>query len=127
LLIGDAAGLADPFVGEGLYYAFLNSKIAANNIINFFKIDNYNLAKEYHNNIDSQLTKVLKVARLFMYIFNLFPNFLFWFGSETSIGNEIMISLVTGEIRYNEIYKIFNCFKKRFFIKLYYQECLRFL
>ena len=64
-LVGDAAGLADPFVGEGLYYAFLNSNIAAMGILNFFRNEHYDLAKEYHKNIDSQLTEVLKCARIF--------------------------------------------------------------
>ncbi len=32
-LIGDAAGLIDPFTGEGIYYALLSAKAAANSIV----------------------------------------------------------------------------------------------
>lgn len=32
-LIGDAAGLIDPFTGEGIYYAFLSAKAAADSIV----------------------------------------------------------------------------------------------
>lgn len=33
LLIGDAAGLIDPFTGEGIYYALLSAKLAAESIL----------------------------------------------------------------------------------------------
>jgi geranylgeranyl reductase family protein len=114
LLVGDAAGIVDPFVGEGLHWAFLNGKIVANVIINFFRKDDYDLASEYHKNIDSEVTPILKCAKFYVFMFNLFPNFSFWFGSETSIGRDIIIKLITGEIKYNEVHKILNCFKKRF-------------
>lgn len=32
-LIGDAAGLIDPFTGEGIYYAFLSAKVVADTIV----------------------------------------------------------------------------------------------
>ncbi len=117
LLIGDAAGLADPFVGEGLYHAFIGSMIAARNIINFFKKENYDLAFEYNKNIDSKLSDVLKWARVYMFLFNHFPNLSFWFGSETSVGNEILLSFITGEIKYNEVKKLIKLSSKRILSK----------
>ena len=113
ILTGDAAGIADPFVGEGLYHAFICSSIAAKHIINYFKIDNYNLAYNYNENINRKLFDILKWARAYVFIYNHFPNFSFWFGSETSVGNEILISLITGEIKYNEIKKIIRCFIRK--------------
>lgn len=113
LLIGDAAGIADPFVGEGLYHTFICSNIAAKHIINFFKIENYDIAYEYNENINHKLFDVLKWARAYAFIYNHFPNFSFWLGSETSIGNEILISWITGEIKYNEIKKIIKCFSRK--------------
>jgi flavin-dependent dehydrogenase len=53
LLIGDAAGLADPFVGEGIHNAFISGRIAATKIIDFFKKENYDLASEYNKNFDN--------------------------------------------------------------------------
>jgi hypothetical protein len=47
----------------------------------------------------------LKWARVYEFFFNHFPNRSFWFGSETSVGTEIINSLITGEIKYNEIKK----------------------
>jgi geranylgeranyl reductase family protein len=108
LLVGDAAGLTDPFTGEGIYYAFINGEIASKHIQNFFKIKNYDLALEYEKHINSKLFDVLKWGRLYSNIFNLFPNFSFWLGSETALGNEIINSFITGEIKYNDIFKILN-------------------
>lgn len=111
LLVGDAAGLADPFVGEGIYHAFISAKIAATNIINFFKEKNFNLADEYNKDIDRNLRDVLKWAKVYVFFFNHFQNLSFWFGSETSIGNKILNSFITGELKYNEIRKIVRLFK----------------
>jgi geranylgeranyl reductase family protein len=108
LLVGDAAGLTDPFTGEGIYYAFINGEIASRQILKFFRTKNYNLAVEYNKNINSKLFDVLKWAEVYTSIFNHFPNLSFWFGSETSVGNDIIIPLITGEIKYNEILKILN-------------------
>jgi len=108
LLVGDAAGLTDPFTGEGIYYVFINGEIASKQILNFFRINNYDLALEYNKNIYLKLYDVLKWAKVFISIFNHFPNFSFWFGSETELGNEIIIPLLTGEIKYNEIPKMLN-------------------
>lgn len=113
LLVGDAAGLVDPFTGEGLYYAFTSGTIAAKNVTNFFKNNNYNLADKYNKNIDSQLLDVLKWARMYETFFHYFPNLSFWFGSECSVGNEIVSSFITGEIKYNEVKKIIKSIGKR--------------
>lgn len=106
LLVGDAAGLADPFTGEGVYYAFISSRIASKHILNFFNSKNYDLALEYNKNIYSNLFDVQKWGMLYESIFQHVPNVSFWFGSECFIGNEILNSFITGEIKYNEISKI---------------------
>lgn len=113
LLVGDAAGLADPFTGEGIYYAFISSMIASKHILSFFKNKNYDLAFEYDKNINSKLADVHKWARFYEFLFHHFPNVSFWFGSETSLGNEIVNSFITGEIKYNEVKKIIKLTVRR--------------
>ena len=108
ILVGDAAGLTDPFTGEGIYYTLINGEIASKQILNFFKTENYNLSFEYNKNIHLKLYDVLRWAKIYTSIFNRFPNFSFWFGSETALGNDIIIPLITGELKYNEISKIIN-------------------
>ncbi len=114
LLVGDAAGLTDPFTGEGIYYAFINGEIASKQIINYFKIRNYDLAFEYNKNINMKLLNLIKWAEVYTSIFNYFPNFSFWFGSETTLGKEIIISLIIGDIKYNDISNILNYSIKNF-------------
>ncbi|MGF3555316.1 MAG: geranylgeranyl reductase family protein [Thermoplasmatota archaeon] len=106
MLVGDAAGLADPFTGEGIYYAFINSGLASIHIQNFFKNRNYNLANEYNKSVNLKLFDVHKWAKFYESMFHRFPNLSFWFGSETSLGNDIVNSFITGEIKYNEVKKI---------------------
>ena len=108
ILVGDAAGITDPFTGEGIYYAFINGEIASKQIINSFRIKNYDLAYAYNKSIHIGLFNLIKWAEVYTYIFNHFPNFSFWFGSETTLGRDIIISLITGDIKYNEISKILN-------------------
>lgn len=113
LLVGDAAGLADSFTGEGLYQAFLSSLIVSKSIKNFFEIDNYNLANNYIRDINTQLLDMEKWAKIYEFLFHHFPNFSFWLGSESFFGYEILKSFLTGNIRYNEIRKILNHFIKK--------------
>lgn len=118
LLVGDAAGLADPFTGEGIYYAFISSQIASKHILNFFKNDNYALAEAYDNNVNLKLSNVQKWAKAYEFLFHHFPNFSFWFGSECYIGNEVLNSFITGEIKYNEVTKIIKYSVKRILGKM---------
>jgi len=112
ILVGDAAGLADPFTGEGIYYAFVTSNIAAKHIVNFLKNKNYDLADLYNKNINSELYLIYKWAKIYESFFHTFPTISFWLGSECYIGNKIVNKFVTGEIKYNEILKIIlNVFK----------------
>ena len=108
LLIGDAAGIADPFTGEGIYYALVSSEVASKNIIKYFKNKNYDLAKFYNRDIDIKLGRIHKWAKIYENFFHHFPNFCFWLGSEFYIGNKIVNRFITGEIKYNEILKIFK-------------------
>jgi len=113
LLVGDAAGLADPFTGEGIYYAFVSSMIAAKNILCFFKNENYDLAHSYMEDINSKMFDIQKWALVYEFLFHHFPNVSFWFGSDCFLGNEILNAFVRGEIKYNEVSKIIQFSGKR--------------
>ncbi|WP_159429918.1 NAD(P)/FAD-dependent oxidoreductase [Halarsenatibacter silvermanii] len=61
LLIGDAAYLADPLVGEGIYNACFSAEIAANTIIKFISGEKNSLL-QYQKHIEDQLYFQLKSA-----------------------------------------------------------------
>ena len=51
IIVGDAAGLVDPVTGEGIYYAMLSGKYAAETIIEKLKNNNISLANLYNKKI----------------------------------------------------------------------------
>jgi geranylgeranyl reductase family protein len=113
LLIGDAAGLADPFTGEGIYYALKSSIIASNEIKNFLDDKSYDLSNQYNKKITINFSHIQKWAKRYEFLFHHFTKLSFWFGSEFLIGNYILNSFITGEIKYNELTKIIKYSIKR--------------
>ena len=66
LLIGDAAGLAEAFFGEGIYYALKSAQLAAYAILNAFANDDINLYTKYvKQEIVADMHYSLLNARLF--------------------------------------------------------------
>ena len=115
LLVGDAAGLADPFTGEGIYYALKSSIIASNEIKNHLNKKNYDLSNKYNNKIKKDLYDGQKWAKRYEFLFHHFTKLSFWLGSEFSIGNYILNSFITGELKYNELTEIIKYSTKRIF------------
>jgi len=74
LLVGDAAGLVDPFTGEGIYSAVRSAKLAAPLLAEALREGRKSL-KAYQEAVDRELTPELESARLFREIFNLRPSF----------------------------------------------------
>ena len=70
LLVGDACGLADPLLGEGIYYAHLSAQLAAQAICTSISVD-----------IDTRYSQLLKhrIVRELRWI-HFYRNFLFWGG-----------------------------------------------
>ncbi len=74
LLLGDAAGLADPFTGEGIYPAIRSAQIAASVLPEALK-NGWNSLKPYQEAVDWELMPELECSRLFRELFNLRPSF----------------------------------------------------
>jgi len=72
ILIGDAAGLADPFSGEGIFSAVRSAQIAASALQEALQ-DHRDSLKHYQEAVDRELTPELECARLFRELFNLRP------------------------------------------------------
>jgi len=74
LLAGDAAGLADPFTGEGIYSSVRSAQIAAS-VLREAVREGWNSLQEYEDEVNKRLMPELEGSRLFREIFNLCPSF----------------------------------------------------
>ncbi|MGE5252671.1 MAG: NAD(P)/FAD-dependent oxidoreductase, partial [Planctomycetaceae bacterium] len=70
LLVGDAAGLADPFSGEGIFSAVRSAQIAASALQQAMK-GRWDSLKPYQEFIDREMMPELECSRLFRELFNL--------------------------------------------------------
>ncbi len=103
LLLGDAAGLVDPFLGEGISYAIQSGTIAADCIIN-------NNASEYRKRIEGEINSDLKYARMLLKIVKLDPKrFVTLLAHDAAIARDY-VKIVLGDSTYRQFLK--DAFKK---------------
>lgn len=76
LLLGDAAGLADPLTGEGIYNAVLSAQLAAPAIENCLVRGRVGL-QDYQRAMDERIVSELSVARILSKFFVRFPHLAF--------------------------------------------------
>lgn len=72
LLVGDAANLVDPFLGEGIYYAIRSSQIAAETVIEAFKGGHINCAL-YQERITREMYPQFRAAEKLARLSYTFP------------------------------------------------------
>jgi len=103
LLLGDAAGLVDPFLGEGISYAIQSGKIAAYCIAN-------NNPGDYRKRIEEEITNDFKYARILVRIVKLDPKrSVKLLAKDNGIARDYA-KIVSGDSTYREFLK--NAFKK---------------
>ncbi len=73
LLVGDAAGLADPFSGEGIFSAVRSAQFAADALQEAMK-NHLDSLTHYQEVVDRDFTPELECSRLFRELFNLRPS-----------------------------------------------------
>jgi len=74
LLLGDAAGLVDPFTGEGIFYAIRSAQLAAPLLAEAVKEGRDSL-QACQESINRNLMPEIECSRLLREIFNLRPSF----------------------------------------------------
>lgn len=101
LLVGDAANLADPWLGEGLYYALYSGRLAAETIIKHNNGDLTDLAA-YTRKINRTCVKQFSYAKRFSSLVNALPyiNVLLLKSSKTF--QKIVIDLLRGDQTYKD-------------------------
>lgn len=103
LLLGDAANLADPWLGEGIFYAIRSARIAAEEMINFLKGNLAGLSS-YTSRINLEIVSHLGQARLLARTIYQFP----WIGSYLLSKSLAMQQIIFNAIRGDRTFRQVN-------------------
>src|SRR3972149_7925775 len=104
LLIGDAAGLADPITGEGIYFGLRSGQIATEVIAQSLATDSL-LLDEYTQKVKNEIISDFKFAS---YIAKFFYNLSFFTYNllrKTNRFSEAFVRVVAGEQPYRDMFK----------------------
>jgi geranylgeranyl reductase family protein len=93
LLVGDAAGLVDPFVGEGIRYAISSARLASQAIVN-------NDLTSYEKSIWQEIGHSLATAAFVADLYYRFPQLCFHIGVRNPAVIDYMVDVLTGGVDY---------------------------
>ncbi|OPX86503.1 MAG: putative oxidoreductase [Pelotomaculum sp. PtaB.Bin104] len=102
ILLGDAAGLVDPFSGEGIYYAIKSAHLAAEAIL-----ENRGRPEHapsfYQEMVERQITSELELAHKLAKIFYTFTKATFHLIERRPVIAERLYQIVSGNKKYSDI------------------------
>ena len=107
LLVGDAAGLADFWTGEGIFSAVHSARLAAREILRFFRGETRGLT-DYQTRVDREITPELRAAYQFSKIFNYFGLLAFSCLERYDYPWEVFCRAMRGDRSFGEIKKCFR-------------------
>jgi geranylgeranyl reductase family protein len=110
LLLGDAAGLADPLTGEGIYNAILSAQLAAPVIENSLAHDKVKL-EDYQEAMDEKIMCELRTAHVLSKFFIRFPHLAFGMLQRSDGVWRTGCGLMSGELKYTDIKRRAGGFK----------------
>ncbi len=96
LLVGDAAGLINPFFGDGILHAINSGAIAATAVID-------GKTSAYSDRIHAEFAPSFNAARQLAGLFYRFPKIGYDYGVKHPQASRIATELLTGELAYNRI------------------------
>jgi geranylgeranyl reductase family protein len=99
LLLGDAAGLADPLTGEGIYNAIRSAQLAAPVIENCLASGRAGL-QDYQEIVEKKIVSELRIARKLSRFFVRFPRLAFGILDQSDGAWRTICNLMLGEIDY---------------------------
>ena len=102
LLLGDAAGLTDPLMGEGIYNAILSAQLAAPVIENSLAHDKVKL-EDYQKAVDEKIMSELRIAHVLSKFFIRFPHLAFGMFKRSDGVWRTGCGLISGELKYADI------------------------
>lgn len=104
LLVGDAANLADPWLGEGLSYALTSGRLAAETLIHQAQSNNPDLSS-YSRQIKDSFLKPFHSARAMGLLVTLFYFWNVQFLSHSPTLQTLIIELLRGETSYQNLWR----------------------
>ncbi len=102
LLVGDAAGLADPFTAEGIYYAIRSGQIAGEELAHAFAAGNFDLT-EYSRRINAEINQDFRFAWTFARAFYRVPHLAYHFFGASKRVQRAIFHLVNGGVSYRQL------------------------
>jgi geranylgeranyl reductase family protein len=113
LLLGDAAGLADPLTGEGIYNAIQSAQLAAPVIENSLARGKVELL-DYQQIVEQKIISELRIAHMLSKNFVRFPRLAFGMLDRSNGAWRAICNLMLGEIDYAAIKRKAGGFKSIF-------------
>lgn len=111
LLAGDAAQLADPWLGEGISYALISSRIAAETLLAAGRAATPDLAP-YSDRIEREILSQFRTARKIAVLVGLFYGLNVQFLKRSALLQGMIADLLCGEQSYQAVWK---ALKSQFF------------
>ena len=102
LLLGDAAGLADPLTGEGIHNAILSAQLAVPVIENCLAHANAKL-EDYQEAVEERIISELRIARVLSKFFIRFPHLAFGMLNRSDETWRVGCGLMSGELKYADM------------------------
>jgi geranylgeranyl reductase family protein len=102
LLVGDAAGLADPLTGEGIYNAIRSAQLAAS-VIEGSLVSGKVELRDYQQIVEKKIMSELKIARRLSGLFVRFPHLAFGMLSQNDQVWKAVRDMMLGEISYADV------------------------
>jgi geranylgeranyl reductase family protein len=110
LLVGDAAGLLEPFTGEGIGYAVRSGQLAATTIGAFLRGEVPNL-DTYGERLDAEITPELLHARHYVNVFNRFPRLFYRMIRDSDYVWNAICLILRGDRHYADIDRRLGVFR----------------
>lgn len=102
ILVGDAAGLVDPYTAEGIYYAIRSGHIAAEEVGRAFQRGDFDLAY-YTRRINQEINSDLRYAWMLSQIFYRVPHLAYRLYQNSPGTRAAIIQMADGAITYRQM------------------------
>ncbi len=102
VLVGDAAGLVDPFSAEGIYYAIRSGQMAAQELTAAFASGDFDLSR-YTRRINAEINADFRYAWWFSQVFYHLPHLAYRLCARSASIRGAAVSVLTGHATYRQL------------------------